>query len=94
MLLASSAMVTNTIITVRHAKGLPGPNPGSATFLGIMWSTTTLMGVVCGLMWVQWNLEGRDGGCCEDERETRVNGNAGSVEEWKSEKTFVEGQKS
>jgi hypothetical protein len=89
MLLSSAAMVTNTIITVHRAKGIPGPNPGSATFLGIMWSATVVMGSVCGLIGVQWGLEGRRGGCCKEM------GNEGHVdEEWKSEKTLVEGKKS
>jgi len=84
MFLSSSAMVTNMVITVHHAKGLPGPNPGSAKFLGIMWSTTTLMAVVCVLMWVQWNMEGRRGTQCGAE----------AIEEWKDEKAVREGQKS
>ena len=49
------------------------------------------MAIVCGLMWVQWNLEGRHAECCREGGETRVHGDARPVEEWKSEKTFVEG---
>jgi hypothetical protein len=86
-------MVTNTVITVHHAKGLPGPNPWPGTFLGIMWSTTTLMGAVCVLAWAQWEMGGRHERCCNDDGETRVRVDAGPVEEWKSEKTAVEGQK-
>jgi hypothetical protein len=56
VLLASSAMVTNIVITVRYAKGLPGPNEGSGIFLVMMWSTTTLMSVVSALMWLQGRL--------------------------------------
>lgn len=50
------------------------------------------MGVVCALMWVQWKMEGRRGHCC-GEGETRIHGDARPVEEWKSESTFVNGQK-
>jgi hypothetical protein len=86
MFLSSSAMVTNTVITIHNAKGLPGPNPWPRTFMGIMWSTTTLMAVVCVLMWVQWLIASKH--CCK-EAERSVQGDARPVEEWKSEATFV-----
>jgi len=86
MLMSSAAMVTNTVITVSHAQGLPGPNPGSATFLALMWSTTAVMGVVCGLMGVQWGLNGtgKRGECYKGTRDV------GQVDDWRSEKAPVE----
>jgi hypothetical protein len=85
MLLASSAMVTNAIITVHHAYGLPGPNPGSAPFLGMLWPTTVFMGLVCGLMFRQWKLE-RGGGCRNETCTTRVHSAEGLAGGWKSGK--------
>jgi len=92
LFLSSSAMVTNTVIRVHNAKGLPGPNPWPGTFLGIMWSTTTLMGIVSALMWVQRHMES-SGDCYVAETPVRVEGGEERVEEWKSETTFVEGLK-
>lgn len=94
LLMSSSAMVTNMVITVRHAKGFPGPNPGSAAFLGIMWTTTTLMGAVCGMLWVYGSLENKRSGCHGGKRVQNQADGRGSgkvAEEWKSEKTAVDG---
>lgn len=91
LLLASSAMVTNTIVTVRHTKGLQGPNEGSEIFLPMMWSTTVLMAAVAALMWLQGRLDEKHGQFFGEEHEMRVRGDAELMEEWKSQNTFVEG---
>ena len=94
MLLSGAAIATNQMITVHHAHGLPGPNPQSSMFLGIMWSTVVLMGLVCALTWVQWRHESaRNGHCYREGCETRVSGDARSVEEWNSDNTAVDDRK-
>jgi len=97
MFLASSAMVTNTVITVNHAHGLPGHNPGSAGFLGVMWLTTTLMAVICAILWVRWGMEGhRSVDVCGEpiraraHRQRSAYGDMIPLQRRKSDKTLVE----
>ena len=50
------------------------------------------MGVVSALMWVQWYME-RRGDCYVAKTRVRTVVGEERVEDWKSEKTFVEGLK-
>lgn len=94
LFLIASSMITNRVLSLYHSTGLPGPNPWSGAFMGLTWTTTVLMIVVCALMSWQLKYVNGNNGSCGNQGTTRSGDDAGPAEEWKSEKTFVEDGKS